>query len=98
MAKNLDLPEYGYRQLSEELNINISGDVDGFGGCSRGACKTVNIGPNTKIKGQYFFEECKSLKRIDFGQNVSITGNNTFIGCSSLTELDAPTGFRLFGN
>jgi len=95
MAQN---SEYTYGQLSGELEIKISGVIDGFGGCSGGICHTVNIGPNSRINGPYFFEKCPNLITVRFDGKILITSNNTFLGCSSLKTLNAPHGFRLFGN
>lgn len=53
MAENSELK---YGELSQEPEINIFGDIDGFGGCSGGICHTVNIGPNSRIKGSYFLK------------------------------------------
>lgn len=53
MAQNSELK---YGELSGDQEINISGDIRGFGGCSGGICHTVNIASNTTIEGPYFLK------------------------------------------
>lgn len=93
MTENIE-----YCELSNETVVEISGNVIGFGGCSRGVCNTVVVASNTTIDASYFFEECPILQEVSLGEKCSFRGDNIFAGCSSLKKLNAPSGFRLVGN
>ena len=93
MTENIE-----YCELSNETVVEISGNVGGFGGCSRGVCNTVVVASNTTITASYFFEECPILQEVRLGERCSFRGDNIFAGCSSLKTLDASNGFRLVGN
>lgn len=87
-----------YKELSRLLNVVISGHVSGFGGCSNGVCRIVEVASNTRIEGPYSFENCERLEVVNFGENVLVNANNVFSNCSSLIELNLSKGLRFFGN
>ncbi len=89
---------FKYKELSEDQKVDISGNVSGFGGCSNGVCRIVEVASNTRIEGPYSFENCEGLEVVRIGKNVFITANNVFFRCSSLIELNLSEGLRLFGN
>lgn len=93
MTENIE-----YCELSNETVVQISGNVRGFGGCSRGVCNTVVVTSKTTIDASYFFEECQILQEVSLGEKCSFRGDNNFARCSSLNTLNASNGFCLVGN
>ena len=100
---------FGYKKLSELLNVKISGrvsgfggcfgGVSGFGGCFGGVCCTANVSSNTIIKNApYLFANCEKLEVVSVGENVIFDTNNLFHNCFSLKELNLSEGLRVLGN
>ena len=91
---------FEYKTLSEHQKVDISGRVSGFGGCSRGVCRTLEVAPNTTIEKEapYFFANCEELEVVSVGGNVIFDANNVFQNCFSLKELNLSEGLRVLGN